>query len=190
MRHFLICGDKALDGVQTLYEGGFLRVRRRNHWEYVERINARGAVVIVARTQDDAALLVEQYRAPVDAPVIEFPAGLVGDIRGAENETIELAGARELEEETGYHTSEFEFLTSGPPTAGLASEVTWWVRAVDAVRVGDGGGDASEAITVHEVALDMIEDWLEARRAGGVLIDPKVYAGLYFLNRVATPSAS
>jgi len=166
---------------ETLFEGKFLRVCKRGRWEYVERVNARGAVVIVAQTEAGKVLLVEQYRAPMDASVIEFPAGLVGDIAGDEDEAFELAAARELEEETGFRARDFAFLTQGPPSAGLSSEMTWWVRAIDPERVGEGGGDDSEAISVHEVSPEGIEDWLRSRQDKGVLIDPKVFAGLYFL---------
>jgi ADP-ribose pyrophosphatase len=50
-------------------------------------------------------------------------------------------------------------------------------------RVGSGGGVAHEDITVHEVPLTQIHEWLEGRAKSGVLIDPKVYAGLYFILR-------
>jgi len=48
-------------------------------------------------------------------------------------------------------------------------------------RAGQGGGVGTEAITVHEVALKEIIPWLEERAGSGVLIDPKVYAGLFFV---------
>ena len=95
---------------RILHEGEFLRLKRRDHWEYVERANARGAVVIVALTADDELLLVEQPRLPLQANVIELPAGLVGDIAGAEDEDLEIAGMRELEEETGYRAGRIDNL--------------------------------------------------------------------------------
>jgi ADP-ribose pyrophosphatase len=39
---------------------------------------------------------------------------------------------------------------------------------------------AHEDITVHEIPLAEVVAWLEARGKTGVLIDPKVYAGLFF----------
>jgi ADP-ribose pyrophosphatase len=36
---------------------------------------------------------------------------------------------------------------------------------------------------VHLVPLVEADSWLQARAAEGYLIDPKVYAGLYFLGR-------
>lgn len=47
-------------------------------------------------------------------------------------------------------------------------------------RTGRGGGVDHEDITVHEVPLAEMVAWLEARARTGVLIDPKIYAGLFF----------
>ncbi|MAS10976.1 NUDIX hydrolase [Salinisphaera sp.] len=166
---------------RTLHEGEFLRLKRRDHWEYVERANARGAVVIVALTPDNEVLLVEQPRFPVQAQVIELPAGLVGDIAGEEDEPLEIAGARELEEETGYRPARLELLTSGPPSAGLANEIISFYRAYDLTRIDDGGGDDSEDIIPHVVPLAEVERWLAAQQRAGKHIDPKIFTGLYFL---------
>jgi ADP-ribose pyrophosphatase len=166
---------------RILHEGEFLRLKRRDHWEYVERANARGAVIIVALTPDDELLLVEQPRFPMQANVIELPAGLVGDIAGEEDEALEVAGARELEEETGYRPARLEFLAAGPPSAGLANEMISFYRAYDLIRIDAGGGDDSEDIIPHVVPLAEVESWLAAREAEGRLIDPKIFSGLYFL---------
>ena len=48
-------------------------------------------------------------------------------------------------------------------------------------RVGDGGGDASENIVVHEVPLADVEEWLEGQRRAGKGVDLKIWAGMYFL---------
>lgn len=165
---------------EILYEGRFLQVKRREHWEYVERAHARAAVVLVAVTDAGEILLVEQPRLPVDTAVIELPAGLVGDIEGEEDESPATAAARELEEETGYTAEELIFVMAGPPSAGLANEHTAFYLARGLTKTGEGGGDDSEQITPHAVPLAEIRAWLRAREAEGMLVDPKVYAGLYF----------
>jgi ADP-ribose pyrophosphatase len=74
-------------------------------------------------------------------------------------------------------------LTHGPSSGGLTSETVTLFHATNLRRVGAGGGVAHEDITVHEVPLSTIDDWLEAKAKVGVLVDPKVYAGLYFIGR-------
>ena len=54
------------------------------------------------------------------------------------------------------------------------------MRAEGLIKRGAGGGDASEAITVHEVPLADVSTWLRQQTAAGRLVDIKVYAGLYF----------
>ncbi|MBI2823538.1 MAG: NUDIX hydrolase [Planctomycetia bacterium] len=165
---------------ESLAVGRFVELVREGHWEYAHRINTTGAAVIVAVTADDCLLLVEQYRIPVGQRVIELPAGLVGDSAGDEGESIEAAARRELVEETGYDAIAFHRLTSGPPSAGMSSEVATFVLATGLSRVGDGGGVHREEITVHAVPLVEAAAWLQERERHGVLVDPKVYAGLYF----------
>jgi len=46
-----------------------------------------------------------------------------------------------------------------------------------------GGGVGHENITVHEVPLSEVHDWLATKAREGLLIEPKVYAGLYFIGR-------
>lgn len=166
---------------ETLFNGSYLRVRRRHDWEYAERTNASAAVIIVAVTPEHRLLLVEQFRIPVNATSIEMPAGLVGDLD--DGESIETAAARELIEETGWQAGRIEHLMTGPSSSGLSNEQIAFVRARDLVRVGAGGGDETEDIRVHEVPLAEAAAWLDARRREGYSIDPKLYAGLYFIER-------
>jgi len=53
-------------------------------------------------------------------------------------------------------------------------------RADKLRRISTGGGDGNERIMVHEVPVRSCEKWLEERASAGLLIDPKVYAGLFF----------
>jgi len=50
-------------------------------------------------------------------------------------------------------------------------------------KVARGGGDDTEDIEVHVVPLDQAHAWLQGKRADGVLVDPKIYAALYFAGR-------
>ncbi|KAJ5562587.1 NUDIX hydrolase [Penicillium sp. DV-2018c] len=74
-------------------------------WESAERttrppgmdIDAVGIVAIFNKDTGPEILLQKQYRPPLDADVIEIPAGLIDA-----NETPEQSAVRELREETGY----------------------------------------------------------------------------------------
>jgi ADP-ribose pyrophosphatase len=87
-----------------------------------------------------------------------------------------------LREETGYEADQLELLTTGPSSGGLTSEIITLARATGLRRVGNGGGVAQEDIIVHEVPLKDVSGWLKDREKSGVMIEPKVYAGLYLLS--------
>lgn len=169
-------------GVEILHQAKYLRLCRRGTWEYAERTNSFVAVIVVAVTPEDRVLFVEQYRYSILANTIEMPAGLVGDIRGQEDEDMMEAARRELEEETGWTADGFDFIMAGPTSAGMSNELIAFVRARGLRRVGRGGGDATEQITVHEIPKGEVARWLHARMQQGDSIDPKLYAGLYFLD--------
>jgi len=166
--------------VEVLGEGRFLRLVRRRGWEYAERRGIHGIVILVAVTPDDELLLVEQHREAVGATVVELPAGLAGDEPGHESESLEEAAARELREETGWEADSWERLSAGPPTSGISNEVVTLMRARGLRRHGKGGGAGQERITVHAIPLAEVPSWLRSREISGTLVDPKVWAGLWW----------
>lgn len=169
------------DQPTTMCEGQYLRLVRRGHWEYAERTNAGSAVIVIAVTPEDKLLFVEQFRVPMDAPTIEMPAGLVGDLDA--HDTMEEAARRELLEETGWQAAEVKVLMVGPTSSGMSNELIAFVRARGLTRVHAGGGDDSEDITVHEVPVADAPRWLAAKMASGYSMDPKLWAGLWLLDR-------
>ncbi len=169
------------DGV--LGAGRYLQLRRRRSWEFVERKGVTEVAVLVAVTVEHEAVLVEQYREPVQAKMIEWPAGLVGDEEASDSETMLEAAGRELEEETGFRARRFDVLATGPSSGGLTSEIVTFLRPSGLERVGEGGGVGGENIRVHLVPLSQVDSWLSRRAGEGFLIDPKVYTGLYFLSK-------
>lgn len=170
----------------TVWQGKYLKVLTRGTWEYVQRRSVTGIVGIIPVTQDGRLVLVQQYRPPLDADVLELPAGLVGDIPGQEDEALETAARRELLEETGYEAIEMNRLFCGVASAGLSDEQMTLFLATDLRKVAAGGGDHTEDITVHEVSVDEVWQWLEERRQEGILADLKVYAALPFAASVAS----
>ncbi|MCA9146197.1 MAG: NUDIX hydrolase, partial [Planctomycetales bacterium] len=68
-------------------------------------------------------------------------------------------------------------------SAGMTNEMATIFVADQIEKVESGGGDESEDITVHEISLAEIDDWLKQSQQSGKLIDSRVYSGLYFLRR-------
>jgi ADP-ribose pyrophosphatase len=173
--------DDASAPEETLYTGKWLTMKKRGRWEYAVRNNPRGAVIILAVTPEDKVVFVEQYRVSILANTIEMPAGLVGDLTGSEDEDVLLAARRELEEETGYACGRIEFVHEGPSSAGMSTEMIAFARAWDLEKVGEGGGDETENIIVHEVPRAEAGQWLFERAKEGFSIDAKLFAGLWFI---------
>jgi len=173
-----------------VHEGKFLRFVRRGDWEYTERSNCSAVVIIVAMTDDRKVLFVEQYRPPVQGKAIEFPAGLVNDSAVKRRESLLTAARRELLEETGYAAGKMTKLLEGPSSSGSSADMVTIVHATDLRKVGEGGGDDFESIVVHEVPLDDADRWLAKMRKKKYLIEPKIYAGLYFLKTLQTTTRS
>jgi ADP-ribose pyrophosphatase len=167
--------------IESLYRGRFVELMKDGRWEYVRRVKARGAVFVVALTDAGELVLVEQYRVPVQGRTIELPAGIYGDEESEEHETAEQCALRELEEETGFRGARARLLMTGPVAPGLTTEILFMIRVEGLTRVHAGGGVGGEDITVHTVPLAQVPAWLEEQRRAGLLVEPRIYAGLYFL---------
>ncbi|HVW02714.1 MAG TPA: NUDIX hydrolase [Planctomycetaceae bacterium] len=178
---------KSPAALEVLAEGKHLRLVKRAGWEYAERTKVSGVVVIVARTDADELVLIEQLRPVIGERIIELPAGLAGDSASTSDEPLKNAVQRELFEETGYEAKRIELLTEGPSSAGLTNEILSFFLATGLTRTGDGGGDEAEDIQVHVVPLAETGAWLAAQHKRGKMIDPKVWAGLYFAGARHTP---
>jgi ADP-ribose pyrophosphatase len=165
-----------LDEERIVWQGKFITAKTRGKWEYVGRARGIKAAVILAidtnENGGDDVILVEQYRVPLGRNCIELPAGLVGDHEAGE--AVELAAARELEEETGYRPESIELIGEFWSSPGMVSESFFLVRAVGLTKVGEGGGTPGENITVHRVPLARIADFVAERRAMGDAIDVKL----------------
>jgi ADP-ribose pyrophosphatase len=167
--------------VRVLCQGRYLTMVDHAGWEYVTRPAVTGIVVIVAVTPARKLVLVEQLRRAVRRRVLELPAGMVGDTPGQEAESLATAAHRELIEETGFQAREMKRLAEGPIAVGVSDEVVTFFHALDLTRVGPGGGDDTEDIQVHEVALSEVAAFLAEKQESGLAIDPKIYSGLYLL---------
>ena len=178
-------GPLARAGGRVVWRGQFLEMHVAPHgaggrWEYVRRVRNIGAAVILALTDGDELLLVEQYRPPLGRPCIELPAGLIGDGAAPDRDGEDpLASARrELAEETGYTASQWTYIGEFASSPGAMGEVFHFFRATGLVRTGQGGGVDGEAIKVHCVPLAAIPAFIDAARQRGCAIDTRLLVAL------------
>ncbi len=143
---------------EVMWAGKYVRVLKRERWEYASRANSINAVVILAE-YEGKVILIDQPRVPPDCRCIELPAGLVGDVDP--NATVESTAIKELEEETGFTADRVERLGTFHASPGMLSESFTLVRAHGVRKVGDGGGDENEDIKVHLVPRDEIPNFVE-----------------------------
>jgi len=161
---------------EIVWQGKFITTKKRGRWEYVGRARGIRAAVILAVDDENHVILVDQYRVPLGRRCIELPAGLVGDSDDNPDEDTAVAGARELEEETGYRPGRMEVIGEFFSSPGMVSESFTLLRAHDLVKVGEGGGVENEDITVHRVPLAGIMETVERFRKEGYAIDVKILA--------------
>jgi len=168
------------DDPEILFEGRHMLFLRRKGWEYLQHRTAPEAAMIVAITPEDEIVLAEEFRLPMNAPVMSLPAGLIGD-EGPED-AID-AARRELQEETGFAAPSLEPLARGPGSAGQSSEMITIFLARGAVRCGEQAAHDVGKIRVHVVPIADLAAWARARESEGAVIDPKIWAGLYLAGR-------
>jgi len=161
---------------ELMWAGKYVRVLKRERWEYASRTGSINAVVILAE-YEGKVILVDQPRVAPDCRCIELPAGLVGD--QDPDATPESTAIKELEEETGFTAERVERLGEFLASPGMLSEGFTLVRAHGVRRIGAGGGDENEDINVHLVPRAEIPNFVEQKRAEGFGVDVKL---LIFMN--------
>jgi ADP-ribose pyrophosphatase len=156
---------------EIVWQGRFITAKTKGKWEYVSRARGIKAAVILA-IDDGHVLLVEQDRVPLGRNCLELPAGLIGDEEA--DEAVEIAAARELEEECGYRPGRIELVGEFYSSPGMVSESFFFVKAHELVKVSEGGGVDGENIIVHRVALADAGAFMTAKRAEGCAMDAKL----------------
>jgi ADP-ribose pyrophosphatase len=164
---------------------------RERTWEVASR-KTRGksgvdavaiGTIIHHPSRPPSTILVLQYRPPVDATTIEWPAGLVDA-----DESVEEAAIRELREETGYSG---RVLSVSPTIASDPGMTTANMQlAMVEVRLKEGDKepeqhlDDGEHIELVVVPLDKLyEKLLAYSNEDGKMVSAKLFhwaAGLHF----------
>lgn len=142
-----------------------------------ELVIHNGGVGVIAVDEDKNVLMVRQYRKPYDEMVLEVPAGKL-----EKGEEAELAGRRELCEETGFEPETMEFIGKFYPTPGYCSEVISLYLAQGLSYVGQNL-DEGEFVEVERIPLStlvkmvMNNEIYDAKTAIAILKADKIING-------------
>ncbi len=161
---------------------------QERRWETAERVAGRGAVLLIPWLKPSGRLvLIRQFRPPVNAPVIEFPAGLIDA-----GETPQTSALRELREETGYHGRIVSLTPPAYNSPGLTSETVNVVCLEIDENLPENRNlvpqrETDEHIEVLTVAASELKAFMDKESAAGARFDSKVVA--YILARAETQNS-
>jgi ADP-ribose pyrophosphatase len=164
---------------EDVYSGKFLRLKKDmvrlpdGSSTYREYLIHPGAVAIMPVLSDGRILLERQFRYPVDAAMIEIPAGKL-EI----GEDPLLCAQRELLEETGYAAKSWAFLGRIHPVISYSTEIIDIYLAKD-LTLGERALDEGEFLDVFAATLDEMHEWI----AEGKITDVKTIISVYHLER-------
>ncbi len=170
-------------GYRRVAETGFLTLDRLHvagpggHGVRRETVRHPGAVAVVPVVGDDV-VLIRQYRAPVDAAVLEIPAGKLD--RG-DAESVEECAHRELAEEVGLAAGNLEQLASFYTGPGFTDERITVFLATGCTPVPfEPDGPEEEQAEIVRVPLNELAALVDS----GAVTDAKSLVGLLaFLRR-------
>ena len=133
-----------------------------------------GAVMIIGLLDDGRVVMERQFRHPMQAVMIEFPAGKVDP-----GEDRLVCAKRELLEETGYRAREWAFACRLAPTVAYSDEVIdiWFARGL---TLGERELDDGEFLDVIAATPDELKQWCFT----GEVIDCKTLIGSMWLQNV------
>lgn len=135
-----------------------------------------GAVMIVAQLEDGRLILERQYRYPMKAAMIEFPAGKLDA-----GESPLTCAQRELHEETGYTARRWARAGVLHPVISYSTEFIdiWFARDLSA---GERKLDAGEFLDVFTATPAELLSWC----GDGKVTDAKTLTGMMWLQNVAS----
>ncbi|MCP1638322.1 ADP-ribose pyrophosphatase [Streptococcus gallinaceus] len=139
-----------------------------------ELIFHKGAVCVLAVTPEDKIVLVRQFRKAIERVIYEIPAG---KLEVGEEDALQAAALRELEEETGYTTDKLTLLSDFYSAIGFCNERLRIYLAENLVKVENPRPqDEDEVIELYEVTLEQALDLV----ARGEICDAKTIMAIQY----------
>jgi ADP-ribose pyrophosphatase len=115
-----------------------------------EIVRHPGAVGLIALTDDNKIVMVEQFRKPLERSLLEIPAGKLEP-----GENPDVTAERELEEETGYRAGNMEYISSFYTSPGFANEIIHLYLATELEKVENPAeADDDEFVELVELSLE------------------------------------
>src|SRR5690606_38673542 len=144
---------------KRIYEGKVINLKvddvelPNGHQSKRELLEHPGAVALVALTEDNKIIMVEQFRKALEKTIIEIPAGKI-----EKGEAPEVTALRELEEETGYTAAKLELIQSFSTSPGFADEIIHLYSAEGLSKATSGAVlDEDEFVELMEVSIEEAE---------------------------------
>ncbi|MBR6027210.1 MAG: NUDIX hydrolase [Neisseriaceae bacterium] len=141
-----------------------------------EVVHHPGAVAVLAITNDEKIILVEQYRYACSQTLLEIPAGKL-DIQG---ESPQQCALRELAEETPYTAKSVELIYTFYTSAGFSDEKLYLYQAHDLCKNSTARADEDEFLRL--VMMDKKEA-ADALNNGRILDVKTIVAMQYWLSQ-------
>ena len=165
---------------QELLRGHFLHAMRDTvrlpdgKEAFREYVIHPGAVMVVAELPDGRLVLERQFRYPVKAVMVEFPAGKLDP-----GEDSLVCAQRELLEETGYTARQWARAGVLHPVISYSTEFIdiWFARELTA---GERKLDAGEFLDVFSASADELLQWCR----DGRITDAKTLTGILWLQNL------
>lgn len=125
-----------------------------------EIVKHPGAVAVIAVTNENKIVMVEQFRKALERNLVEIPAGKL-----EKGEAPDVCAARELEEETGYICETLELVNSFYTSPGFADEIVHVYEARGlSKKENPAGQDEDEFINLLELSLEEAKEYIVAQK--------------------------
>jgi ADP-ribose pyrophosphatase len=139
-----------------------------------------GAVSIVPVDDDRRVYMVRQYRAAIDADLLEIPAGK----RDVEGEPPEETALRELAEEVGMRAGRVEKLAEFYNSPGFSDEYSYVYLGLDLEPTpGSAHSPEEAAMDIERISLDEVPMLIRTAR----IVDAKSIIGLCLAREMLSP---